>query len=167
VLLSGDTKQYGYSYDFSPDGNFTVFGTITNADNASDYDVAVWFYGSMADGTVFLASHTTVNVPAATDMFYAVGSDGKGRQYGWTRPGTATFSLTVQSFSDRLWVYWGRQNEDEKLRNIDISGIEIVDQDDLTGHTVDQGPMSDTVALYSNGKYNFGNWSLYGWVTNR
>lgn len=123
-LLNSEYPQYGYSYEFTPDGTYTVFGTITNDD--ADNDVEVW----VGAGTKAMCEVSdTFTVPA----------DGKK---------SFTFTFAAASEDD---VTVGYEVGEEKTHFLDLSNVEFVDEEDTTTHTIDYGPMSDTVAIYSNG----------------
>jgi hypothetical protein len=129
TLLSSEAPIYGFQYTLVPDGTYTVFGTITNYENES-IDVTVT--GGMRPLSLGAWHGTTtqvVHVPAS---------------------GTAGFTLT----------FWAPSRDDIRVDcigygRISTAGVEFVDMPDNTEHTVNQGPMSDAVAIFTNGVMNY------------
>jgi len=64
--------------------------------------------------------------------------------------GTASFTLT----------FWAGPREDIVIRTsekkeVDLRGVEFVNMPDNTVHTINMGPMSDAVAIFTNGVLNY------------
>ncbi len=138
VLLSGDSQFYGYNYTFVPDGTYTVFGTLTNDGYSAPLSMDVTVDSLLANDY----QDMTVTAPAS---------------WGITK-GTSQFSITLRAASfDDVYVY---VNDDL----VDTSGVDRVNSADNMAHTVDQGPMSNLVAILLNGTFNFGNSPLYSFL---
>ncbi len=141
TLISGGTEQYGYTYTFTPDGTYTLFGTATN-----DGSTPLTVFVDLSDGmqSVDLKELT---VPAAVN----------------NQSGTTTFTLTAKT--PWFFKYWTTPADQDDHITLDVlHHYDIVDQGDSVTHTVDQGPMSNLVAILLNGKFNFGNSTLYSFV---
>ena len=138
VLLSGDVAKYGYNYTFVPDGMYTVKYHVTN------------------DALVPIDGYTYVFSPLAAP---------NSIQQDFTIPagGSANFSLTlpapdsehiaceVSNFYDEIGTYLFYYGDP----------LDIVNQGDSTEHTVDEGPMSNAIVTYLNGKPTYTGSPLY------
>ncbi len=128
TLLSGGSEQFGYTYTFVPDGSYTVFGTVTNDANA-DVHVGV---GIQPLGDLDEYSWLSFYVPA----------NGKSSwTYKLTAPNTQFQSIVG------VWLVSGWP--------LDFTGVDVVDGADTTIHTVDEGPMSNATAIFSNGHMTY------------
>jgi hypothetical protein len=141
TLLSGDFHKYGYTYTFVFDGKYTISGYATNT-NATPVDVWV-DANSYSYGGPGHYQYVPFTIPAA----------GKN-------PGRADFSVTITSPDNNFDSWAGQVGVAGHVVN-DLSGIDIVDVEDTTQHTIDQGPMSDATAIFSNGKITYKGSPLY------
>ena len=142
TLIPGEYPRCGYNYSFVPDGTYTVFGSITSDD--ANNSTPVWLLATkyrMNGGTklITLIKSGWVTVPAN---------------------GKSDFSLTwaTKNESDNALCYnYPALNTTHTVTVIPINldPSIFVDQPDQITHTLDQGPMSDGVAIFSNGKWNF------------
>ncbi len=140
TLLSGDNYQYGYDYVLIPD-YCTVYGKVYNY-GTSQANVGVDI------GFVPDVYYKDFSVPAATG----------------TTPGVATFAITMPKANGndiKVWVTdW---INGPTFAPFNLSGVEYVESEE-PNHTVDQGPMSDTVTIYTGSSFNFSNSTLYAFV---
>jgi hypothetical protein len=127
TLLDNVPGYYGYTYTLVPDGTYTVFGTITNDDKIND---------------------TFVWIGAGTKAFCEVADS-----FIIPAGGKKTFEFTFGAANDSD-VTVGYSNGYSPIIYYDLSGIDFVDAPQ-SPHTVDQGPMSNAVAIYANGKLTY------------
>jgi hypothetical protein len=138
ALLGNVPGYYGYTYNlFIPDGTYTVKGTVKNDDE--DNAVDAWVGVVDKSGLLSLGMAKPV-VDAEQTLHLKMGGEG-----------TFELSLAAESI-DGITVYYGVGNF---YKEADTSGADIVNQEDLKKHTIDQGPMSNAVAIYSNGKLTY------------
>jgi hypothetical protein len=144
-LISGEDSRYGYEYTLLPDGTYTVTGTVTNNGvNKTWVGVDVGF------------KYNTVGKAVWKDFYVPAASGGK--------PGTASFSFTwPANSSDEVLVWVTNWDEGPIFEPYDLSNVDYVDAPEYA-HTVDLGPMSDMVTVYSNETFMFGNSTLYSFV---
>lgn len=134
-VLNSEFPQVGYSYDFFPDGTYTIFGTITNGDAKNPTIVTAEF------GDV---EHNAANVSAT----YNVPADGK-----------VSFELTLAaSSSDDLGLITTENA---------VASYKALNSDDFVNapesqHTIDYGPMSNMVVIYTNGKIESNSSLMFG-----
>lgn len=141
----GEYYHYMYEYTLVPDGTYTVTGSVSNTgSNKTWVGVDVGFV------------YNTIGQAVWKDFFVPAASGGK--------PGVARFSLTWKANSSgeiKVWVTnW---DEGPIFKPYDLSGVAYVDAPEMS-HTVDQGPMSNLVAVYANETFKFSNSSLYSFI---
>lgn len=140
TLISGDNHQYGYDYEFIPE-RCIVYGSVTN-DGADQVHVGVDI-GFIPD-----VYYKDFDVPAANG----------------DNPGVATFAITMpKALGSDIKVWVSNWDEGPTFVPFDLSGVEYVETEEQS-HTVDQGPMSDTVTIYTGAAFNFDNSTLYPFV---
>lgn len=131
VLISGENYQFGYDYVFVFDGKYTIYGHATNNDDAP---IQVWVY-----------SHSR-------------SYDGPGSEsitWFWVPAnGEADWSTTIVSPDTDFGIEAGVDGYGGHTHP-GYAGVDIVDQEDTTQHTIDQGPMSDATATFVNGVLKF------------
>jgi hypothetical protein len=133
----------GYEYVLTPDGTYTVFGTMTNRGNDP---VKVRIGG----GTTYAPEDIQyIDVPGS---------------------GTASFTLNFWAANNDdvhvgYWVVIGEEDEhDLDWIMLDMSNTDFVNMPDNKVHTVDEGPMSDLFVVFANGAFDFGSSVLYSFV---
>lgn len=136
TVVSSESGIYGYTYTFVPDGTYTVWGTVTN-DGAST--VPVWVGAGCKDHS------------EESDLYYVPAN------------GSSSFTYTFAAASDSD-VTVGYQTGTYGLVYVDLSKADWTNSPDTMTHTVDQGPMSNMVANFMNGVFDFGNSTLYSFV---
>ncbi len=126
TLLGNVPGYYGYTYTLVPDGTYTVFGHIKNDD--PNNTTSAW----VGAGT---KAHEEVS------QWFSIPKGGK-----------VSFQFTCAAASkDDFTVGY----DNPGFHFYDLSGVDFVDTPDSTTHTVNQGPMSDAVAIYANGKLTY------------
>jgi hypothetical protein len=63
-----------------------------------------------------------------------------------------------------MGTIWYDEDSSNDFVPYDLSGVDYVDAPDLIQHTIDQGPMSNMVISLSNGKFDYGNSTLYSFA---
>jgi hypothetical protein len=127
VLEGGDMSRYGYEYTFVPDGTYTLTCHATN-DGTAPTIAAVEFYSGNPAYNTWIWGAT---VPAGGRFDYTM-----------TMPNTGDMEfrcrLSVGGNTEYLFDYG--------------DDLDITEPEDMTRHTIDQGSMSDGVAVYKDGK---------------
>ena len=133
VLMPGEIYHYGYNYtEFVPDGAYSVTGTIKNdGDDPVSVYVVVGQVGPVADGTYLVPAHGQVGFNLYMPAPYM------GKPQGFPYDPT------------KIIGFWDTANDGGP---IDWSSRDYKNADDTMSHTIDEGPMSNAVAIYQNGK---------------
>lgn len=138
VLLKDEIYHYGYNYTFNPDGTYTLFGTITNEDSTP-----VTVIVQLSDGGAS-TDLQLIEVPAATG----------------SKSGSVALELTTKTpWFFKYYTSAADQNDHITL-NV-LHAYDVTDEPDTTIHTLNQGPMSDAVAIFSNGKITYNGQPAY------
>ncbi len=158
IMNSILTGQTTYEYKLVTDGTYTVSGTVINDNQTLTYDVKIKASPykeekqKMPAGIVISAKN-----PYRPQFTQVTARNG-------TR---AQFSITLAAPSDNdIFVYAHAFAIDSEMGYpviVDMGNVDHITAAETT-HTVNQGPMSNGVALYVNGKFNFGNSTLYSFA---
>ncbi len=127
TLISSESSIFGYNYTFIPDGTYTVWGTVAN-DGAAP--VSVW-----------VGAGTKAN--SETSGMYDVPASG-----------SSSFSYTFRAASESD-VTVGYQYGIYGVMFVPLDHADWVNAADAMTHTVDQGPMSNATAIFSNGHMTY------------
>ncbi len=136
-VLSNDAPGlYSYNYVFSPDGTYTIYGTLTNMDPKNDYTVFVSYALNGGSGWILVPANSKVD-------------------FSFTDP--------ADSYNSVLGGLWWEVMDTTFSASADTSHVDLT-QAAYVSHTVDEGPMSDLSILFTSGKFDFKNSPLYSFT---